>query len=117
VGLYKPGDKYFGEPTENYTYDPEKAKALLKEAGYGPDHPVKAKIMMSTSGSGQMVPVEMNEFIQQNLKAVGVDVDFDVVDWGTMLVAGRSPPDSPQSHGDDAMNSSIPYTEITFLYR
>jgi hypothetical protein len=30
-------------------------------SGYGPDHPVKAKVMISTSGSGQMMPLPMNE--------------------------------------------------------
>ena len=43
--------------------------------------------MISTSGSGQMVPIPMNEFMQQNFKAVGMQIDFDVVEWGTMLVA------------------------------
>ena len=42
--------RIFGTPKNHYTYDPDKAKALLKEAGYGPDKPVKAKIMISTSG-------------------------------------------------------------------
>ena len=32
----------------------------------------------------------MNEFMQQNFKAVGMDIDFDVVEWGTMLVAIRN---------------------------
>ncbi len=87
VGLYPPGHPFFGNPTQHYTYDPAKAKALLAEAGYGPDKPLKTKIMISTSGSGQMLPIPMNEFMQQNFKAVGMDVDFDVVEWGTMLVA------------------------------
>ncbi len=70
-----------------YSYDPAKAKALLKEAGYGPDKPVKAKIMVSTAGSGQMLPLPMNELIQQMVKPIGIDLDFEVVEWGTMLVA------------------------------
>src|SRR6202043_85903 len=98
-GLYPEGDPIFDKPKNHYTYDPERAKALLKEAGYGPEKPVKAKIMISTSGSGQMVPIPMNEFMQQNFKAVGMDIDFDVVEWGTMLVAFRSDPKSPPSHG------------------
>jgi peptide/nickel transport system substrate-binding protein len=117
VGLYKRGDKYFGEPTEKYTYDPAKAKALLKEAGYGPDKPVKAKIMISTSGSGQMLPIPMNEFVQQNLRDVGFDLDFDVVEWGTMLVAIRSDPKATPSHGDQGINISLSSIEPSTMFR
>ena len=73
---------------EHYKYDPDEgARRLLQEAGYGPDKPVKAKVMISTSGSGQMLPLPMNEFLQQNLKECGFDISFEVVEWGTMLVA------------------------------
>src|SRR3954470_23593448 len=106
-GLFKKADPFFGNPKQQYTYDPDKAKALLKEAGYGPNKPVKAKIMISTSGSGQMLPLPMNEYLQQNLKECNFDVEFDVVDWGTMLVATRNPPTAPQSHGVDAINISL----------
>jgi peptide/nickel transport system substrate-binding protein len=116
-GLYPESDPIFGKPKNNYTYDPEKAKALLKEAGYGPGKPVKAKIMISTSGSGQMVPIPMNEFMQQNFKAVGMDIDFDVVEWGTMLVAIRNAPTAPQSHGDDGVNISLSYTDPSSMFR
>ena len=117
IGLYPPDDPLFGTPKNRYNYDPEKAKALLKEAGYGPDKPMKAKIMISTSGSGQMVPIPMNEFMQQNFKAVGMDIDFDVVEWGTMLVAVRSDPKAPPSHGDDGINISLSFTDPSSMFR
>lgn len=39
--------------------------------------------------------------MQQNLKTVGIEIDFDVVEWGAMLVAFRSAADAPASHGVD----------------
>ena len=88
-----------------------------QQAGYGPDKPVKAKIMISTSGSGQMVPIPMNEFMQENFKAVGMDIDFDVVEWGTMLVAVRNDPTAPPSHGDDGINISLSFTDPSSMFR
>jgi len=106
-GLFKKADVFYGKPKQQYGYDPAKAKALLKEAGYGPDKPVKAKIMITTSGSGQMLPLPMNEYLQQNLKECNFDISFEVVDWGAMLVALRNPPSAPQGLGVDAMNISL----------
>jgi ABC-type transport system substrate-binding protein len=116
-GLYPPEHPFFGTPKEKYSYDPAKAKALLKAAGYGPDKPCKAKIMISTSGSGQMLPIQMNEFLQQNFAAVGMQVEFDVVEWGTMLVAVRSAPKAPQSHGDQGINISLSSVDPSTMFR
>ena len=117
AGLYPVEHAVFGTPKNKYTYDPEKAKALLKDAGYGPAKPVKAKIMISTSGSGQMLPIPMNEFVQQNCKAVGIDIDFDVVEWGTMLVAIRNDPKVPQSHGVHGINISLSSVDPSTMFR
>ena len=108
VGAFKKTDLQFGKPKENYAYDPAKAMALLKEAGFGPKQLVKAKVMISTSGSGQMLPLPMNEFLQQNLKECSFDISFEVVEWGTMLVALRNAPTAQQALGSDAMNISLP---------
>ena len=117
AGLYAPESPFFGNPTEHYKYDPEKAKALLKEAGYGPDKPVKAKIMVSTSGSGQMLPLPMNEVIQQQVKPLGFDLDFDIVEWGAMLIALRSAPSAPPSHGVDGINISLSWVDPATMFR
>ena len=116
-GVYPPDNPDFGKPEQHYGYDPDKAKKLLKEAGYGPDHPVKAKVMISTSGSGQMMPLPMNEIIQQQVKPIGFDLDFDVVDWGTMLVVKRSAPTAPASHGADALNNSLGFADPASMFR
>lgn len=117
VGLYPPGHPLFGTPTQKYTFDPAKAKALLAAAGYGPGKPLKAKIMISTSGSGQMLPIPMNEFLQQNFAAVGMNIDFDVVEWGTMLVAIRSDPKTPPSHGVQGVNISLSSVDPSTMFR
>jgi peptide/nickel transport system substrate-binding protein len=116
-GVFPPDNPDFGKPEQHYGYAPDKAKALLKEAGYGPDHPVKAKVMISTSGSGQMMPLPMNEIIQQQAKPIGFDLDFDVVDWGTMLVVKRSAPTAPASHGVDALNNSLGFADPASMFR
>ena len=117
VGLFPPENAFFGHPTLRYAYDPDRAKALLKQAGYGPDHPVKVKVMISTSGSGQMLPLPMNEIIQQQVKPIGFDLDFDVVDWGTMLVVKRTAPSAPVAHGVDALNNSLGFSDPASMFR
>src|ERR1700726_4844307 len=90
VGWLKTSDPDFGTPANRYTFDPAKGKALLAEAGYTPAKPLSFKVMISNSGSGQMLPLPMNEYLQQNLKeACGVDVEFDVIEWQGLLTAAR----------------------------
>ena len=72
-GFYPPEHPLFGRPIPRYGYDPERAKVLLREAGYGQNRHAKAKIMISTSGSGQMVPAQINELVRDlvRLRDVG----------------------------------------------
>ena len=82
-GIYVPSQKAYGHPFE-YKTDPAKATALLKEAGC---YPCEIHIAISTSGSGQMQPLPMNELVKEQLENVGFKVDFDTIDWNTMLTA------------------------------
>lgn len=103
-GLLLPEDPAFGEPTLQLRYDPEAARALLAEAGYGPDNPVQAKVLISASGSGQMQPLPMNEFIQQQLAEVGIQIEFEVLIWETLFNNWRQGARDPASLGAHATN-------------
>ena len=63
VGWLKPKDAGFGNPVNHYGFDPAKGKALLAAAGYTAQKPLSFKVMISTSGSGQMLPLPMNEYL------------------------------------------------------
>jgi peptide/nickel transport system substrate-binding protein len=118
VGWLKASDPNFGTPQNHYAFDSAKGKKLLAEAGFTPEKPLAFKVMISTSGSGQMSPLPMNEFIQQNLKeACGVDVTFDVVEWQILLNATRATPDSPNLKGAMAINVSSPSSDVGVMAR
>ena len=66
-----------------YSYDPTKAKELLQEAGY--PNGFTTTVSYPTCGSGNMVPGPMNEELQQELAAVGINVVLKPMEWATML--------------------------------
>lgn len=115
------GDPWYGSPSFQIKTDVEAAKKLLAEAGFGPDKPVKVKMLISASGSGQMLPLQMNEYMQQNLKAAGIEVDFEVVEWQALLDLWRAGGKSPQVKGAHGVNISYttqdPYSAFTRLMR
>lgn len=79
--MYPSFQKYFHpELVDYYTYDPDKAKQLLADAGY-PD----GFEMTITVPSNYQPHVDTAEVIAQQLKAIGVTVNIELVDWGTWL--------------------------------
>lgn len=86
--LLYPGHGWYNDKAVKYTYDPEKAKQLLAEAGF--PNGFQTTFIVPTSGSGNMWPLPMNEFVQKNLKAVGIDVKIDAIEWQTLITQYRS---------------------------
>jgi ABC-type transport system substrate-binding protein len=106
TGMVPPDHPWYGKPAFKITYDPAGAKKLLAEAGYGQSKPLKLKFIISPSGSGQMQPLPMNEFVQENLREVGVELSFDVMDWEALRGRRRGGADATENKGSHAINSS-----------
>lgn len=76
-----------------YSYDPEKAKQLLAEAGYAEGFTLK--YIVPSSGSGMVAPTQIANVIQSDLSKIGVKVEITTQDWNTYLStvqAGLSQP-------------------------
>ena len=80
-----PDTPYYGHPVR-YEHDPAKARALLKEAGC---LPCDVQLEISTSGSGQMQPLPMNELVKAQLEDAGFRVKLDVMDWNALGQVAR----------------------------
>ncbi len=106
-GTVPPGHPWWGNPKFDIRYDPEAAKKLMAEAGYSAAKPLKVKVQISASGSGQMQPLPMNEFVQQSLKPCGFDVQFDVIEWNTLFTNWRKGAKDPSANGANAINVSF----------
>ena len=106
VGCVPPDHPWFGTPSFKIKYDPAEAKKLMAEAGYGPAKRLKIKVAISTAGSGQMYPLIMNEFIQQQYAEIGVDLEFQVMDWNALINLTRLGAKSPEGTQLAAINSS-----------
>ncbi|MCB1333833.1 MAG: ABC transporter substrate-binding protein [Roseivivax sp.] len=65
-----------------YPYDPEKAKALLAEAGADG---AELTFFVTEGGSGMLDPVAMGTAIQADLAAVGLKVKIETYEWNTFL--------------------------------
>jgi len=79
--IQSPGAANYSADNKWYEYDPEKAKELLKEAGV--ENGFKTTLQTSVDGSGQLLPVDIAEWIQRDLKEIGIEVKLDTQEWIT----------------------------------
>jgi len=78
---------------KGYSYDPTRAKALLAEAGFG--NGLKLHFQIPLGAVGSPFAVEMNQYLQQNFKDVGIDVNIETLEAQIMQtnLSNGMPPD------------------------
>jgi peptide/nickel transport system substrate-binding protein len=95
----------YNSPNVFYTYDPQKAMALLDEAGWTLDSGsnvrtnsdgMKLAVTLQGYAATQGTALEqMQQIVKQNLNAVGVDVNLKIVDASIMF--GGDPAENPDN--------------------
>lgn len=103
-GSVSPDHPWWGNPSFDIKYDLATAKKLMTEAGHSAAKPLKVKVLTSASGSGQMQPVTMNEYLQQALKECFFDVELDVIEWNAVFTNWREGAKDPKARGANAIN-------------
>ena len=70
----------FSQDVPTFDYDPEKAKELMKEAGY--PNGFKTKVYVASSAQEAILEAQI---MQQQLKKVGIDLEIVTLEWGIYL--------------------------------
>ncbi len=82
AGPIPPAVQLGGSSVEPYAHDPEKAKALLAEAGV--ENP-QVTFYVTEGGSGMLDPDHHGAAIQADLQAVGFKVKIETYEWNPSL--------------------------------
>jgi len=89
TGIIPPGMLGYDETRAGFPYDPDRARELLKEAGY----PDGFSVVFSTHNRARMyspVGVRLAERIQQDLAIIGVQAKIDQMEFPTFLERSKS---------------------------
>ncbi|MEJ2345311.1 MAG: ABC transporter substrate-binding protein [Gammaproteobacteria bacterium] len=87
-GLLPPGHWAGNPQLTGYPYDPQRARALLKQAGYDRRHPLE----LTYKTSSDPFRIRIATIIQRQLEQVGIKVHLRSFDWATFygdIKAGR----------------------------
>jgi len=77
---WSPGTPYYTDLTGRHPYDPARAKALLKEAGYPDGFAATIKLPAIYAYSRRA-----GEVVADMLARVGIDLSIEIVEWGQWL--------------------------------
>jgi peptide/nickel transport system substrate-binding protein len=92
VGPYKPGTWWYKDDVKTFPFDPERAKALLAEAGWRRqtadgilEKDGKPFSFTIRTNQGNQVRQQTAEIIQRRLRAVGIEAKIHVVEWAAFI--------------------------------
>lgn len=90
VGYYEPLSAMPAAAQELFTYDPEKAKKLLAEAGYPKGFTFKVQVCSCQADHMELLPL-----ISSYLEQVGVKLEVQTMEYGAFLSAMTSKKNEP----------------------
>ncbi len=76
-------------------YDPDRARALLADAGYGPANPLTVSMLVWTGGNRD----RLAEVFQAQMADVGITAEIEMMDIGTMNARVRQENETPTGRG------------------
>ncbi len=92
TGPYKPDTWVYNGAVKKYTYDPDKSRQLLAEAGWHDtdddgvlDKDGKKFAFTIVTNQGNDLRSKTGEIIQRRFKEVGVKVNLRIIEWATFL--------------------------------
>ncbi len=92
IGPYKPGTWVYNENIQPYGYDPDKALALLAEAGWEDsdddgllDKDGQPLAFTILTNQGNELRIKTATIIQERLSKIGVKVEIRTVEWAAFL--------------------------------
>ncbi len=87
-GLYTKANSYVPaslpgyQPTAKVETNPTRARALLAEAGYGPDNPLELELLYNTDENHKLIAEAIQEMWKSNL---GIEIELVNKEWKTYL--------------------------------
>jgi len=92
VGPYKPGTWWYKADVKTYPFNPNRAAALLAEAGWRDKNSEgilvrdgKPFSFTIRTNQGNTVRKDTAEIIQRRLRAVGIDAQIHIVEWAAFI--------------------------------
>lgn len=92
TGPFKPGTQWYNPKVRRYPYDPAKAKALLKQAGWVDsdsdgwlDKEGRRFEFVLMTNQGNQARANTAVIIQHRLAKIGIKVDIRVIEWSAFL--------------------------------
>ncbi len=116
VGVVDPSSPWFGTPSFRVRHDPAEARRLLAEAGITPRTPLRTRFIVPSGGSGQMLSMPMNEYIQSAWREFGIQVEFQVVELEVLYTAWREGAAGAISRQGNITANNVAYLTSDPLY-
>ncbi|TCZ66580.1 ABC transporter substrate-binding protein [Roseicella aquatilis] len=110
VGVVDPSSPWFGKPGFQVTYDMDAARKLLAEAGFSKSSPLRTRFLVATGGSGQMLSMPMNEYIQASWREAGIALELVPVELEVLYTCWRQ-----GAAGDLARQNNVSANNVAYV--